>query len=115
MRGAFQVFFGFADGTRAVNGIGDFGADVAVGHGAAARSQQTRRLQNVDPFFPVFAAHDFDGAGDVFFIGGFDGDFADGVVAEIDGFAGVGLADGFERRGIERTVFRVEALGAAKL
>ena len=94
--GAVEVVFRHADGAVFVDGPGDFGADVGVGDGGRAGGEDVGGEEGVDPHFPVFAAHDGDGVGDFGVGGGVDGDGGDGAFVGVDGFRGVGRADGFE-------------------
>lgn len=76
LSGGFEVFFGFADGAVFVDCPGLYGADVGVGEGGGAWGDEACAVKGVDPEFPVFTAHDFDGLSDVVAFGGFDGDFS---------------------------------------
>ena len=72
---------------------GDVGADIGVRNRFAAFSEDAGVGQSVDPEFPVFAAHDGDGVGYLFFGGRLDFGFDDGVFIGVDGGGFVRLAD----------------------
>ena len=108
--GLFEVFFGAANGAVGVDVPGDFGPNVGVGYGAEVVGEDACLLHGVDPHFPVFAAHDFDGVGDFLLGGGFDGDFFDEGFVGIEGVLGVGVASGLEDGAVG---FAVGGVGAA--
>ncbi|MNG29978.1 hypothetical protein D3C84_1154950 [compost metagenome] len=64
---------------------GDFSADVAEGHGARLRRQNTGGVQGVDPQLPVLTTHDGDGVGNFLLAGRLDGRLDDGVFVGVDG------------------------------
>ena len=96
--GAVQIFLGAAQGTMPVDGPGQIGADVGVGHGLGAVGQHARITQGSHPQLPVLTAHDGDGALDFFFIRRLDGGGDDLILVGIDGSGGVDLTDRFESR-----------------
>ena len=113
-RRCFEVVLGGADGALAVDGVGDLGADVAVGDRAEALGQQAGALQRAHPALPILTTHDLDGVGDLFRHRRIDGDRLDHVGVGVDGLAGIDRADRLEHAAVGGAGGGIGALGAGQ-
>ncbi len=109
--GGFEVFLGAAEGAGTVDVLGALGADVGVGDGLAPGREEALGLEVFHPEDPVFTAHDLDGGGDFFVVGGVDGDFLHLAGHDVKGARDVGLADGLDGALVEDAGLGVGAHG----
>ena len=105
------MLLGPADRAVRVNGVGEVGTDVRVGHGLESVGENAGFGEGLDPEFPVLAAHDLDGVGDLVVRGGLDADGVHLAGIGVDVLLRVGAADGFEDTLVGLPVGRVGAAG----